>query len=54
MFLRALLILGVFGLCYWCLGTFAFMRIRGLPHTARWVLSILLALWTGGFLPILR
>lgn len=41
-------------LCYWVLGAFAFLRNRGLPHTLRWVLALLLAFWTGGFIQIIR
>lgn len=54
MLLRAALIVATFLLAYWVLGSFAFMRIRGLPQTVRWCLSALVALTAGGVLQIVR
>ena len=54
MFIRALLVAAVLALSYWALGAFAFLRIRGVPGTIRWVLAVLAAFWVGGFIQLIR
>ena len=54
MFVRALLVGAVLALSYWCLGVFAFLRIRGVPSAVRWILAILAAFWVGGFIQPIR
>lgn len=48
------LLAGAAGLLgYWLLGAFRFLRRPGLPHTLRWILAVLFACWTGGYLRLL-
>ncbi len=54
MLIRALFIAAIIAIAYWCLGIFAFLRIRGVPSTLRWVLAILVAFWAGGLIQPIR
>lgn len=49
---RAILILSIFFVMYWVLGTFRFLRANGMRNRIRWGLAAVFALWAGGLMTV--